>query len=213
VLNIDNQGMVAGSGRIIARRFPQLERGPMPAVCGIVVHQTDASTARATFNKYSGSRPEGAHFLIDRDGTIYQTASVKMRTPHVGRLKPRCLAEMKCAPAEFKGKSYSEINAIEMTKAVPARYPSNLDSIGIELVGKASLPPGVTPPPGATPDEVERFRGTHSVYEQVTGAQNVALRWLIDELCGSLHVPVSEVHRHPTVSRKNPTEASTANWQ
>jgi N-acetyl-anhydromuramyl-L-alanine amidase AmpD len=185
----------------------------MPVVHGIVVHQTDASTAQATFNKYGGSRPEGAHFLIDRDGTIYQTASVKRRTPHVGRLKPRCLAELKCSPAQFKDKTYSEIDAIEMVKTVPARYPSNIDSVGIELVGKASLPPGVKPPPGATAKEIERFNGANSVYEQATGSQNASLRWLIDELCRALHVLKSEVHRHPDVSRKNPTEARSASWQ
>ena len=51
MLNIDNEGMVRGTARVIARRFPQLERGPMAIVRGIIVHQTDASTAQATFNR------------------------------------------------------------------------------------------------------------------------------------------------------------------
>lgn len=83
----------------------------------------------------------------------------------------------------------------EMQKTVPDRYPSNEDSIGIELVGKASGPHG------------------KEVFEAVTNAQNTALKWLVQELSSTFAVPLTEVFRHPEVSRKNVTEASTAAWQ
>jgi len=67
------------------------------------------------------------------------------------------------------------------------------------LVGEA-LPRG-----GNAPDALK-------TYEPVTPAQNAVLQWLIQELSNTLNIPLSEVFRHPTVSRKNPTEASTARW-
>jgi hypothetical protein len=49
-------------------------------------------------------------------------------------------------------------------------------------------------------------------YETVTAEQNKSLKWLISELVMTLTIPATEVFRHPTVSRKNDTEASTAKW-
>jgi N-acetyl-anhydromuramyl-L-alanine amidase AmpD len=213
VLQINADGMVAGSARIVSKRFLSLERGPMNVVRGIIVHQTDAATAQATFNKYKGSRPAGAHFLVDKDGAIYQTASLKKRTVHVGALKARCLAEMTCEPAQFAGRGALAVNAVEMKKAVPARYPSNSDSVGIELVGRCYLPPGFKIPSGASALDIDKLRGEYGVYELATGAQNASLRWLTEELRASLHVPESEIHRHPDVSWKNLTEASSASWR
>lgn len=86
-----------------------------------------------------------------------------------------------------------------MLKKVPARFPANQDSIGIELVGEA-LPRG-----GNIPDEKK-------TYQTVTSEQNNALQWLIAELTLTLRISMSEVFRHPEVSRKNPTEAISAKW-
>ncbi|EDT40379.1 N-acetylmuramoyl-L-alanine amidase, family 2 [Burkholderia ambifaria MEX-5] len=85
-----------------------------------------------------------------------------------------------------------------MRKAVPDRYPSNTDSIGVELVGEA-LPLNEPNPDRRT-------------YIAAPEAQNDSLRWLIHELSVTLHVPMSEVFRHPAVSRKNRTEAAGAQW-
>ena len=74
---------------------------------------------------------------------------------------------------------------------MPDRYPSNEDSVGIELVGKVLA---------------------NGVYEAVTAAQNTSLRWLVSEIQTTLGVAVTEVFRHPEVSRKNPSEAQSAKW-
>ena len=87
----------------------------------------------------------------------------------------------------------------ELAKKFPARFPSNEDSIGIELVGEA-LPRG-----SKVPDK-------NKTYQSVTDDQNSSLQWLIVELTLKLKVPMNEIFRHPDVSRKNPTEASTAKW-
>ncbi|MDA7417969.1 N-acetylmuramoyl-L-alanine amidase [Xenophilus arseniciresistens] len=213
--DIDASGMVAHPN-VLPMRFTYIERGALAKIEGIIVHQTDSFDEKSVFASYRGPNAAGAHFLIGKNGTIWQTASLHQRTHHVGKLKPRCLAQMSCAPAELKTlrKASAEVsNRIEMTKSVPQRYPSNSDSVGIEIVGKASLPPNKPIPPGLSGDERLRFQGNHAVYEAVTPAQQVSLQWLIDFLRQNLHVPATEVHRHPDVSRKNPTEASSAQWK
>lgn len=167
-----------------------------------MVHQTDCPSARATFNAYVHPGANGAHFLIDRDGTIHQTASVLKQTWHVGRLRARCLAEHRCAPAETKAllrMTSSARNRHEAAKSVPDRYPSNIDSLGIEIVGEAH--------PRKEPDPDQR------TFEPVNAAQNASLRWLVHALSQQLGIPMSEVFRHPVVSQKNRTEAATATWQ
>ena len=89
MLYITDNGMVDAE-RIIPQRFQTLERRKMDKVNGIVVHQTGASTASSTFNSYKNKGENGAHFLIDKDGTIYQTSSLYKITMHVGMMKPRC---------------------------------------------------------------------------------------------------------------------------
>lgn len=139
--------------------------------------------------------------IIDKDGTIYQTASLFRQTYHVGKLRARCLAEHRCAPGEASqllNMSPTQRNRHEMKKAVPDRYPSNIDSIGIELVGQAF------PLTERDPDK--------RTYEAVTSRQTASLKWLVDALKWTLHVQMAEVFRHPVVSQKNVTEAATASW-
>lgn len=195
MLVVNEQGEVINT-RVTLKLYTQLHRTRMTAVQGIIVHQTGGSTAQSTFSGYV-SQTAGAHFLIDKDGTIYQTASVHYATNHVGKLRARCVAEMTCTPAEVTlyGKAGPTTrNTAEMTKAVPDRYPSNSDSLGIELVGEATGKPG------------------QEVYVTVPAAQNASLAWLVRELAETLTVPLTEVFRHPQVSQKNTTEASTAQW-
>ncbi len=192
-------------GKVIHKRIKLkisllIEKRPMSKVRGIIVHQTGGSTAKSVFNSYNSGK-SGAHFLIDKDGTIYQTASLIRQTWHVGKLRSRCLAEMKCSPTELnllKNFDPSGTHRRETAKNVPGRYPSNQDSIGIEIVGQAL--------PVNEPDPDKR------TYEALTKEQNDSLKWLIQKLRLSLKVPLTEIFRHPAVSYKNKTEAATASW-
>ncbi len=182
---------------VTIKSFPALNHGKMTVIDGIIVHQTDAPTLQATFNSYGTSSPNGAHFLIDKDRTIYQTGSIFWKLWHVGKLRPRCLLENKCSPVETKDIRAWHVNAVhkaENAKSYPARFPSNDDSIGIELVG-ATLSGALNSP-----------------FEAVTDQQNLSLRWLISQLKTLLKVPMMEVFRHPDVSYKNLHEAETAKW-
>lgn len=199
MLVIDKHGNVINK-KIKLKVIPAIEKNPMSVVTGIIVHQTGGATAESAFNTYKKGG-SGAHLLIDKDGTIYQTASVRKQTSHVGKLRSRCLAEMKCTAAEFSLLNKFDpagTHRREMKKNVPDRYPSNQDSVGIEIVGQAL--------PLNEPDPDKR------VYETLTKEQKESLKWLIEELRTSLRVPLNEIFRHPTVSYKNNTEAGTASW-
>lgn len=109
------------------------------------------------------------------------------------------------------GGGAAKTNKIEMRKEVPARFPSNEDSIGIELVGRAVLPPNLIKP-GMSAKQIAELRNEKGVFETVTPAQNVSLKRLISELQTVLDLSKDEVYPHARVSAKNPTEASTAQW-
>ena len=193
MLIIDKEGMVTDP-KVSAARATTIERGPMDKVKGLIVHQTGGGTAESSLSSYKAASANGAHFLIDKDGKIFQTASIYKQTWHVGKLQSRCVLEKSCSEVDLKGLTKfnpKRENDREMEKEVPARYPANVDSIGIEIVGKA----------------------VKDVYETVNEAQNASLVWLVAELSSTLNVPMTEVFHHPTVSRNNLTEASTAKWQ
>ncbi|MGV3344983.1 N-acetylmuramoyl-L-alanine amidase [Enterobacteriaceae bacterium LUAb1] len=199
MLFVDKNGLVDAE-RIIVKRFSTIERGKLDKVNGIVVHQTGGSTAESSFNSYKNSGANGAHFLIEKDGTIYQTASVFKITNHVGNIRSRCYMEKKCKPSEMTTikpllNKYKQLSRLEQKKPYPDRYPANFDSLGIEIVGK--------PVSG---------EGENAVYEKVSDAQNKSLQWLITELSDTLKVSMTEIFRHPEVSYKVKTEAGTARW-
>jgi N-acetyl-anhydromuramyl-L-alanine amidase AmpD len=201
MLTIDKYGHISNP-HIVPAICPRIERGRLLGIHGIVVHQTNSSTGAATINSYSRPKAMGAHFLIDRDGTIYQTASVFKQTCHVGRLRARCAAELRCTPVEIKALKRFKPEAEhrrEMKKSPPDRFPANHDSLGIEIVGLAIVPKGTNP-------------DADGVYEPVNEAQNDSLRWLVRELGTTFAIPRTEIFRHSLVSFKNKTEAVSAKW-
>ncbi|NUP84299.1 MAG: N-acetylmuramoyl-L-alanine amidase [Burkholderiaceae bacterium] len=193
MLSIDDRGQVVSSRVRLALRSG-IERGDLPVVHAVVVHQTGSSTAASTLSSYDRPGSSGAHFLIDKDGTIFQTASLYRKTHHVGQIKSRCLAERSCAPAELqalRGKRVgSGIGRVESRKEYPRRYPANSDSIGIEVVSQAP----------------------NNVFEPLTDAQQTSLQWLLTELLHTLRLARTDVYRHSEISWKQPSEASSAKW-
>lgn len=201
MLHVDTQGYVLNP-RVQRAPRPLIERGLLQRISGIIVHQTGGASGASSLSNYTTQNATGAHFLIDKDGAIYQTASLFRQTWHVGRLRARCLAEYRCTPTELEAlKRFSPKteHRMEMAKQVPQRYPSNEDSLGIEIVGAVVAGKGQNP-------------AEQGVYEAVNEQQNASLRWLIAELTSTFGIPMTEVFRHLVVSRKNPTEAESALW-
>jgi len=197
---VDKNGMLIDP-KVTLKRYQHIEHGPLKSIHAIVVHQTDTLTAQQTFNSYNGGG-NGAHFLIDKTGKIYQTASLQKRCYHVGRrIKSRCLEINKknCSSPEMTkilamrwAQQVISIDKLERQKNYPDRFPVNSDSVGIEIVGKYI-------------DDKK--------YEAVTHAQNTSLQWLVNELYKHFSLSKSDVYRHPQVSYKQPSEASTAAWK
>lgn len=204
---VDDNGYI-DDDRIVVKIFGKIEHGKLDKVNGIVVHQTNGPTASSTFNSYSHDGANGAHFLIDKDGTIYQTASLFKVTWHVGKNRSKCFIEKKCEPAEFKKIAGLEmlgatqkISNLEKKKPFPDRFPNNKDSIGIEIVGQAK-----------DMKVKDEMTGEKTIYEEVNDMQNASLKWLVAELAYTLNVSMVDIYRHPDIGRKNLTEASTAKW-
>ncbi|WP_010325294.1 N-acetylmuramoyl-L-alanine amidase [Marinobacterium stanieri] len=197
---LDENGMFIAE-KISLNRFPSIEHGDLSSVSAIVVHQTAAPTAKHTFNSYEAGG-NGAHFLIAKNGSIYQTASVHKRCYHVGRLiKAKCLSvvELDCDSSKMDkiltlswSRQIKAINKHERLKNYPQRYPVNSDSIGIEIVGK--------------------HLGEEK-YEPVSKMQNASLKWLVKILYDQFGISSGDVYKHPDISYKNPGEAATAKWK
>ncbi|WP_034914948.1 peptidoglycan recognition family protein [Erwinia sp. 9145] len=199
MLYIDEKGYVDAE-RIVVKIFNTIERGKLRKVNGIIVHQTGGPSAESAFNNYKNKGANGAHFLIAKDGAIYQTASLYKVANHVGNIRSRCLMEMRCSPVELAKikpflNQYKQLSRIEQKKTYPERYPANFDSIGIEIVGKP-----------------ESGEGENAIYEKVNDAQNSSLKWLVNQLSDTFNVSMADVFRHPEVSYKVKTEAGTAKW-
>ncbi len=113
---IDKDGMLIDK-KVTLRRFPNIEHGSLPGIHAIVVHQTDAPKAQNSFNSYKAGG-NGAHFLIDKSGQIYQTASIHKRCYHVGRLiKSKCLTINK---KSCNSSSMAKILAMSWTRQIKA---------------------------------------------------------------------------------------------
>ena len=198
------------NGKIIASQVTDkvtsaIEKGPQSKVDAIIVHQTGGGSAKSALESYADGAA-GAHFLIDTDGTIYQTARVDQKCWHIGKIRSRCYELKTCSADELKdikgilfkkGKSYEtrvkDLHDHESAKAYPDRYPTNDDSIGIELVAG--------------------FDDKTGTYAAVTVAQNSSLNWLVATLQSLLALSDTDIYRHPEVSYKQATEAATAQWK
>lgn len=168
------------------------DHGPIGEIHAIVVHQTDSQTAKGTLAAYASSpRRIGAHFLIDHDGTIYQTVPINRKAQHVGLIKSRCIETHTCTPAARKaldaaGKGVKAQFGVDMKKPYPERYPMNQDAIGIEIVG-------MWKGDEAHPEVTD--------YEKPTPEEQASLRWLVQGLLDTLKITRSDVYRHPQVSQ------------
>lgn len=193
------------SSRVTDKVVSTIEKGPLVKVDALVVHQSGGPTAESSLQSYRAGRA-GAHFLIDKDGTIYQTARVDRKCWHVGNIRSRCSELKTCTPEELaqiksilfkKGEAYStrikDLHRHESDKPYPERYPNNDDALGIELVGNFSA-------------------GSGTGYETVTEPQNLSLQWLVAVLEQQFDLGDKDIYRHPEVSYKQASEAASARW-
>ena len=189
--------------RVTDRRIAELEHGAMTKVDAIVLHQTDSSTLNLDHARADGI---GAHFYIDKDGSIVQTARLDQSVYSVGKIRSKCDDAHTCAPAEQAaidaimqskagyGSKVKQLNAHEQAKAYPDRYPANGDSIAIEVVAKFD-------------PKTQRF-------ERPTAAQTESLKWLTQALAQQYGLDLNaDVYRHSDISYKQADEAQGLVYQ
>ena len=183
-----DDGMVNDS-KVIDKREPKLEKGNMTTVNGIILHRTDSYSAQGSLTSFK--RGIGTHFLIGKDGSIYQASSINKKNHHVGKIKSKCYETNSCTPAEkskIKGYGWSPKNVYyhEITKDYPSRYPHNSDAIGIEVVGK--------------------YNSSTKTWEKLTSQQIEAASYLVNLLKKNLNLKFSDVYTHEQVSYKTKGE-------
>ncbi|GEM_PF-3025658 len=114
-------------GNIVKNILPNIEKGNMVKVEAIVLHSTDGTTATGAIDTFK-STGKGTHYIIDKEGTVYQTANLEKYTSHVGPINSK--SGYTSTPWSAKAiSSYEKAN-----KNYPQRYPTSQESIGIEIV-------------------------------------------------------------------------------
>ena len=76
--SIDKDGIL-DHPKIIKNRVTALENGKLNKVNAIILHRTEGSSAKQTLISFETGI--GTHFLIEKDGTIYQAASLNQYHP------------------------------------------------------------------------------------------------------------------------------------
>lgn len=72
------------------QQITDIERGNIETPKGIVLHRTVSSSTESTINAFKQGRDGvnyGTHFVVGKDGTITQTASLDKYTLHVGKTR------------------------------------------------------------------------------------------------------------------------------
>jgi N-acetyl-anhydromuramyl-L-alanine amidase AmpD len=179
---------------VIIEDKPAIQHGKIGAVRAIVLHRTGSSTGKSVLNAWN-SKKEGTHFLIDENGKVYQTASIKSKCWHVGKLYSKCRQLESCTKEELTkinnilkgagswGKKFRLVTNHELTKAYPERYPHNHDSLGIEVVGVLGK--------------------TTNIYEDANTLQVSALTTLLDSLVTRYSLNLEDIYAHGTIAHKD----------
>ena len=176
---------------ITKKSIPALEKGPLKDINAVVMHRTEGSSAQGAFNSFKTGT--GTHFLIDKDGTIYQTASLNEHTQHVGKIRGRCMEEGNCSKEEkaFFDKTGWNPKAIhdhEKAKPYPERFPMNSDSVGIEVVGS--------------------YNAKTKTWDAPTPEQTASINKLVGMLQKEYGLNDKDVYKHDAISYKTQGEGA-----
>lgn len=185
---VDAKGYVQNAG-FVFKPIAALEKGAISGPKAVVLHRTDSRAIASPLKSFE--RGIGTHFIVDKDGTIYQTASLLNKTFHVGKIKSKCFANGSCPIDEMKmlkswGWAHERVYDHEKIKAYPVRYPMNEDSVGIETVsdhdGKS--------------------------WETATSAQSTSIRLIIQILKNEYGLGNADIYEHDEISYKTPGEGA-----
>ncbi|MGQ4661467.1 N-acetylmuramoyl-L-alanine amidase [Lysobacter sp. F6437] len=189
---VDEHGYVQNAG-FVFKPIAALEHGRLQGPRAIVMHRTVSSTARSSLNAFR--RGIGTHFLIGKDGLIYQTASLLEKTHHVGPIRSRCYEEGTCDAREQatiesleRREAYRAVHDHDKAKPYPERFPMNEDSVGIEVVAMYAAATRQWDPP--------------------TTEQSESIAQLVQILQKQYSLTDADVYEHDRISRKTTGEGA-----
>lgn len=187
---VGENGYIQNAGYVI-QPVAALENGPINGPKAVVLHRTDSTTADGTMRGFE--RGIGTHFLVGKDGTVFQAASLAQKTAHVGKIRSRCHSEGSCSAEERRlidrwGWAPRRIHNHEKVKSYPQRYPMNEDSVGIETVAK--------------------FDRNTKQWEAPTAEQSVSIAKLIGILKEEYGLSDADIYEHDRISYKEPGEGA-----
>ncbi len=174
---------------ITTYKIPALERKNLAQPDAIIMHRTVTNTAGQAISSFKNG--VGTHFLIGKDGTIFQTASLNKTTVHVGKIKSRTQVEGTWSKAEQKiiegiGWAPMELHRYESKKDYPDRYPTNSDSIGIEVVSM--------------------YNEKTKTWDAPPNKQRKSIDYLVHKLQNQFNLDDQDIYKHDQVSYKTAGE-------
>lgn len=141
------------------------------AVRQIVLHYDVAGTSAQCF-KVLEKRGLSVHFLVDLDGTVYQTVDTSARAYHAGTFNDGSV-----------GIEIANIGAYAKREELERLWPFP------EGVARGALPPGFVPRPARPGPLRGKIHGTELWQQDFTDEQYEALGHLVAALCRELDVP------------------------
>lgn len=194
MLNKDKDGWITNL-KVHKEHRPTIEKSPIGTITAIVLHRTGSNNALSVLNAWK-NKPEGTHFLISETGKIFQTASLNKQCWHVGKLYSKCRINSSCEKSDAEaienilhmkntrwGKKFKLVTRHELKKDYPARFPHNLDSLGIEVVGVISQ--------------------KSETYQTPNKLQLNSLFWLVDELISLYGLSIKDLYAHGQIAHKD----------
>ncbi|MCF6350177.1 MAG: N-acetylmuramoyl-L-alanine amidase [Flavobacteriaceae bacterium] len=193
------------NGKITKEQIKTLEQNKLDKVNAVILHRTVTSNKKSAINSFKTG--VGTHFLVAKDGKIYQTASLNNYTYHVGHIKSKAYENNISLKEELKiikgfrklkpNKSATRAeHKYEIKKTYPKRYPYNEDSIGIEVVG---MPIDKN---GNSTIKAKEIVGWQSIPEKQAKSISCLVKFLLEEY----NLTSDDIYTHEQISRKTKGE-------
>jgi len=195
-IKLDKDGFFV-SKKITKKHKTILEHGKISSIKAIVLHRTNSSSVKNII----GNSSEGTHFWIEKDGTIYQAASLNKKTWHVG-------SGLYSKEKDETGKGnyentwpHKKRGAAELKKNYPNRYPINSDSVGIEVAGLWTKTSGK--------ETTGKYKGElKGKWDDLTKEQEKSIVCICQALKKEYSLNNSDIYAHDEIKPKTKGEGS-----
>lgn len=183
---------LVGTG-VVQQPISDLSAGTVQGPKAIVLHRTGGSTASGAISAFKSSGI-GTHFVVDKDGTVYQTLRLSSFGWHVGKIKAKCKELGTCTKDDrekldrFGWNPQAISNYETRHKEYPDRYPTSEESIGVEVVGK--------------------FDSVVSRWDEATDKQLESVRKLVECLKEHYKFSSADIYQHDEISYKTVGEGA-----